>query len=120
MMQFHQSLKHKRRVFSSFAYASGSVILLMIAAPLCARTITLTAEDCDAMASISANAPRLSWAMSAGAGGIFNTQPMLYWDSKIAVLMRFPIQDIVPKGQRITKAELTMGPTYIAGTVNIQ
>jgi hypothetical protein len=114
------SLKRKRSVLPSFAYASGSVILLMIAAPLCARTITLTAEDCDAMASISANAPRLSWAMGPGSGGIFNSQPHLYWDPKIALLMRFPINDLIPKGQRITKAELTTGPNYISGTANIQ
>lgn len=91
--------------------------VLLLSTLALGRTITVTAEDCDQMACISANAPRLSWAMYQPAPGVFNAQPQFQWFSKQALLMRFPITDIVPKGQRITKAELTIHPTYMAGTV---
>lgn len=110
----------KRGMLFALACASSS-ILLMFASPSWARTITLTAEDADEMASISSAAPRLSWVMGpANNPTIFNTQPTLYWHSPIAILMRFPIKDQIPKGQRITKAELTIVPHYVAGTANIQ
>jgi hypothetical protein len=97
-----------------FAYASGSVFLLLATvAPLPARTITLTAEDCDQMAAISADAPRLSWAMTPSVNGVFNAQPEVRWNSKIGVLMRFPFNDLIPKGQRVTKAELTLTATFL-------
>lgn len=93
---------------------------LLLVASLPARTITLTAEDADEMASISAAAPRLSWVMNPPhPNGVFNTQPTLYWESRIALLMRFPIKDHVPKGQRVTKAEMTMSCSYIAGVPEI-
>ena len=97
----------------TLACASGSLMLLFLWTPdLPARTIEVTAEDCDQMAAISADAPRLSWAVAPTANGVFNTQPQVQWNSKIAVLMRFPFTDIIPKGQRVTKAELTLTPTY--------
>lgn len=80
-----------------------------------ARTITITAEDCNQMACISANLPRLSWAMIQHAPGVVNTQPQIHFGGKQALLMRFPITDIIPKGQRITKAEFTIAPTYMGG-----
>jgi hypothetical protein len=93
--------------------------LILILAPvfsLPARTIALTAEDCDEMAVISAQAPKLSWAVPAqGGGGQYNTQPTLLWNSNMAVLMRFPFADLIPKGQRVTKAEMTIAPNYTAG-----
>jgi hypothetical protein len=100
----------------TFAYASGSVILVLtLTTSLPARTIAVTAEDCDQIAAISAHAPRLSWVMLPPSNGVFNTQPQLQWYSKIAVLMRLPFNEIIPKGQRVTKAELTLTPTYLAG-----
>ena len=102
-------------ILRSFAYASGSVILLLTASSLSGRTITLTAEDCDEMACINANAPRLSWALINPGPGVFNTQPQFHWNSKLALLMRFPVKEIIPKGQRVTKAELTIVGSYIAG-----
>ncbi len=102
------------------ALASAAFFSLMTGS-LWARTITLTAEDADEMASISSAAPRLSWVMGpANNPTIFNTQPTLYWHSQIALLMRFPIKDQIPKGQRITKAELTIVPNYVAGNSNVQ
>jgi hypothetical protein len=90
-------------------------ILLLLTAPLPARTITLTAEDCDQMAAISSQAPRLSWAITQPGPGVFNTQPDLQWNSNIAVLLRFPFTEKIPTGQRITKADLTLNPSYLAG-----
>jgi hypothetical protein len=94
-------------------------ILLGIPFPLSARTITLTAEDCDQMAALSALAPRLSWAMHRANDGVYNSQNTLYWSTNIAVLMRFPFKDLIPRDQRITKAELTIAPSYIAGVPEV-
>ena len=69
-----------------------------------ARTITLTTNDCDQLAVISAKVPRLGWAcqlMSPGVYAVYN-QIQLYPD--MAVLLRFPL-DRIPRDQRITKAE---------------
>src|SRR4051812_47990109 len=111
--------------FWPFALRSSLFVLclcatcLIVALPVSARTIALTAEDADAMASISAAAPRLSWVMSPPINIVFNTQPTLYWESRISVLMRIPIADHIPKGQRVTKAELTIAPSYLAGSPEI-
>src|SRR5262249_55197897 len=92
-----------------------SVISLMVGlAPLEARTISLTTEDADEMASISALAPRLSWVMGP-ANPVQNTQPTLYWSHSIALLVRFPVKHLIPQGQRIRKAELMLHSTYVAG-----
>lgn len=97
-------------------FLGAAICLLMLSArSVSARTITITAEDCDQMAAINGLAPRLSWATTQPSQGIFSTQPHLMWNSKIALLMRFPITDIIPKNQRVTKAELTLSPTYLAG-----
>ena len=42
-----------------------------------------------------------------------------YWSTNITVLMRFPFKDLIPSGQRITRAELTIAPVYIAGVPEI-
>ncbi len=98
------------------AKAMFVILGLLAALPAFARTITITAEDCDQIACLSAEAPRLSWAMVHAGSGVFNGQPRLHWSGKMTLLMRFPITDIVPKGQRITKAELTIMPDYLAGS----
>ena len=100
--------------------APGALALLLLSdASLQARTITLTAEDCDEMAAISSLAPRLSWVMGPNYG-YYNPQPGLYWTSPIALLMRFPIKESIPKGQRITKAELTIASTYVSGAPEVE
>jgi hypothetical protein len=97
----------------------GSVaIVFLFTASLSARTITLTGEDGDRMAVISAAAPRLSWAMLQ-TNGVYNTQPLILWNSKMALLLRFPIAEKIPRGQRITHAELTMAATYLSGNPEI-
>ena len=71
-----------------------------------ARTITITADDCDQMAVISATAPRLSWSSSI-APGTYYTPTQLNFYANMAILIRYPL-DRIPKGQRITKAEWTV------------
>jgi hypothetical protein len=93
-------------------------LLLVSAVPLQARTITLTGEDCDRMAVISARAPRVSWAAQSYGPGVFYTYPQVQLFPEMAVLIRFPL-DKVPKGQRITKAELSVTSEYVAGTPNV-
>src|SRR5207302_1000969 len=110
-----ESATHAQGKWRAIARFVGMVaVLLGTAGLLPARTISLTAEDCDEMAAISSLAPRLSWVMW-HSEGIFQTQPIFYWQSKIALLMRFPIKDHIPKGQRITKAELAIHTNYVAG-----
>src|SRR5262249_22825761 len=64
--------------------------------------------------------PRLSWVMNVPNGtGVFKTHDTVYWYSPIAILMRFPVKDHIPKGQRVTKAELMIGPHYVSGTPEV-
>src|SRR5438046_1987058 len=102
-----------------FVFVTPMLALSLLAAPLPARTITLTTEDCDQMAAISALAPRLSWAMHRVSDGVYNSHYVLCWNTNVALLMRFPIADLVPKDQRITKAELIIAPYYCAGVPEI-
>jgi hypothetical protein len=81
----------------------AAVVFLTTALPLHAKTLVLTDADCDEMASISADAPRLGWA-----GGLFATAE---WSNHViditpknSFLIRYPI-DRIPAGHRITKAE---------------
>jgi len=88
------------------------VLLLVPAGRAGARTITLTAEDCDRMAGITAKSPRSSWAFTQYATGAYDTFLQLQLYQGMAVLMRFPLTEI-PKGQRITKAELIVTVTHV-------
>jgi hypothetical protein len=92
----------------------AGVLLLLIAAPVSARTITLTVEDCDQMAVLSAKAPRLGWAAYLAAATTYTSENSLQMFPDMALLMRFPLTAI-PKGQRITKAELIVPVDYVAG-----
>jgi hypothetical protein len=89
-------------------------LLLVFAGPLAARTITLTGEDCDQMAVLSAKAPRLGWAAQQVTTAAYNNEPSVQLFDDMAILLRFPL-DKIAKGQRITKAELTMSGEYVAG-----
>jgi hypothetical protein len=91
-----------------------AIVLLIAAAPLSARTIVLTDEDCDDMAVISEDTPNLSWAMYESSTSVWSNYVMQF-TSKRAVLIRYPL-DKIPKGQRITSAEWVVPLTYIAGT----
>jgi hypothetical protein len=71
-----------------------------------ARTIVITDADCEHIAAISADAPRLSWAGTVSAAADFGNY---YIDltPKQSFLIRYPL-DRIPPGQRITKAEWTV------------
>jgi hypothetical protein len=96
----------------------AAFVLLLGVAPLSARTIVLTDEDCDDMAVISEDAPNLSWAMYESSTSVYSTY-VVQLTSKRAVLVRYPL-DKIPKGQRITSAEWVVPVSYLAGTPHWQ
>src|SRR5687768_6543262 len=89
-------------------------LLALAALPAAARTITLTAEDSDRAAVLSDKAPRVSWASFRAAAGVFDTTHELQMYREHALLLRLPL-DKIPKGQRITKAELTVRASNVDG-----
>ena len=96
----------------------GLFAVLLSAAPLHARTITLTAEDCDQMAVISAKVPRLGWAAIQAGTNAYSSESSMQMFPEMALLMRFPLTAI-PKDHRITKAELIMPVDYVAGAPQV-
>jgi hypothetical protein len=93
--------------------AALAAVLLTVAA-LPARTIVVSDEECDRMAAISADAPRLSWATYLAGTGIYSTQYTIDLRKGKAFLIHYPI-DKIPKGQRITKAELVVPVHQVEG-----
>jgi hypothetical protein len=85
--------------------------LWLTAAPSAARTLVLTLDDCELMAVISSEAPRLSWAAYGYGDGTFST---VYIDlySMRTFLVRYPL-DKIPRGQRITNAEWVLPVNYM-------
>ncbi len=98
----------------------AGIALFNLQGKLEARTITLTADDCDQMAALTPIAPRLSWGLSQQTPGVFFGQPQLYFVNNLALLLRFPVADLIPKGQRITKAEFTITPNYVAANPTVR
>jgi hypothetical protein len=88
-------------------WLTAGVLGLFVAGPLAARTIDLLDEDCERVAAISSNVPRLSWAVSEWPRGVYTTNLGISLRPGNAVLICFPI-DQIPKGQRIRSAELTI------------
>jgi hypothetical protein len=83
-----------------------TALLLLFSAQLAfARTIVITDEDCERMAAIASEAPRLSWAAYESGPGTWTTQFWLDLRTSRSLLIAFPL-DKIPKGQRITNAEL--------------
>src|SRR5207247_1208202 len=76
----------------------GVVVVSLVPAAVQAKTIILTDEDCERMAAISADAPRMSWAGYEASAGVFTS---IYIDlySQRGFLIRYPL-DKIPKGQR--------------------
>ena len=116
---------HRARLFPVRAggRAAKALLALMVvvlsATAAHARTITLTGDDSDQMAIISAKVPRASWAAMLAAAKVYNTESQVHFYNDMAILIRFPLTAI-PKGQRITKAELTIASDYVAGKPEIQ
>jgi hypothetical protein len=88
-------------------------LTLVCTGALAARTITISADECDRMGVISATAPRIGWSNEIGTN-MYHTYAQLHLYSNMAILIRYPL-DRIPKGQRITKAEWTVPFTYTAG-----
>jgi hypothetical protein len=88
------------------------IALVVAAAFLCsprpchAKTIIITDEETDQLAAISGDAPRLSWAGMESVPGVWGIFYMELYPNR-AVLFRYPV-DKIPKGQRVTKAELVV------------
>jgi hypothetical protein len=85
-------------------WSLGVVFFLAFAAPAWARTIVLTDQDCEQMAAISADAPRMSWAATIYGTATEYSNHVIDLVPKQAFLIRYPLESI-PKGQRITRAE---------------
>jgi hypothetical protein len=85
--------------------------VLTCASPAAARTITLTGGDCEDVAILNADVPRMSYGVVID-NGVVRADHNLRLYSNTAVLLRYPIERI-PAGQRITKAELTIAVNYL-------
>jgi hypothetical protein len=91
---------------------------LFTATPALGRTIVITDEDCENIAMISPEAPRLSWAAFESSPGVFSTHAVQFIPNR-AFLIRYPL-DRIPKKQRITKAELVIPVNYLAGEPRLE
>lgn len=87
-----------------------SVAAALLPASLHAKTIVLTDEDCEQMAAIAAEAPRMSWAGYEASAGVFSGIFLDLYPTTRSFLIRYPI-DRIPKGQKITKAEWVIPAT---------
>lgn len=95
--------------FCRLVIAVGSTVLLLNGSAA-ARTIVLTDEDCEKMACISAESPKSGWAAMEAQTSTFTTAYLEFFPGR-NFLIRFPIERI-PKGQKITKAELQFVTNY--------
>ena len=95
--------------------------LLAFAQQAAARTIVLTDQDCEQMAAISADAPRMSWAATVYGTAVEYSNHVIDVTPKQAFLIRYPLESI-PRGQRITKAEWIVPYSQVspAGGVRMQ
>ncbi len=84
-----------------------------------ARTITLTGQDCDQVAFLNEAAPLESFAVQHLNKGVFGINHQVQLLHGMAILIRFPLQ-VIPKDQRILKAELTLHSQYNVAKARIQ
>jgi hypothetical protein len=89
---------------------TGIVIFLLAAGTAAARTLVLEGAAIDRAAMISEEAPRLSWAAHAVKPGYFDTSSLIV-NPRTSMLLRFSLAAI-PKGQRVTRAELVVPVSY--------
>lgn len=101
--------------FERLAVLAGcSCLCCVLTVPLQAGTLTLDAGQCDRMAVIDQNAPRLSWASSAIAGGEYSTTSLVLQPGR-GFLIHFDLSQI-PAGQRIASAELLVPVSGAGGS----
>ncbi len=99
-------MSHATRASRLLTTAAGLAVCLLtinLGATASAKTIILTDNDCEQIASISADAPRMSWAGTANNVADFGNNS-IDLSPKSSFLIRYPLEKI-PPGQRITKAE---------------
>lgn len=97
----------------------AAALLLAPASPAAARTIVISSEDCEQMAFIAAETPKLTWASYQVQPGVYTNQYHLTMARDRALLICFPL-DRLPKDQKITKAELVLPVTYLDGEGRLQ
>jgi len=90
-------------MISGVRFGTLIAALLAFTPTAAARTIVLTDLDCELMAAISADAPRMSWAGTLYGTAQFTNHEFIL-TGKQAFLICYPL-DRIPPGQRITKAE---------------
>jgi hypothetical protein len=115
-----RSTQRDRRACSQWAIGIRRSVMAMILVVLSltslasAKTIVLTDEQADRMACVIPEAPLASFGGYAVAEGYWN---MVYVDLRpgSAFLIRYPI-DAIPKGMKITNAELMVQVYYLYST----
>lgn len=85
-------------------FALAALVTITLADAAQARTIVLTEADCELMACIQADAPRMSWAGTANTTAEYGVNAIDLYTGKSAFLIRYPLEKI-PAGQKITRAE---------------
>lgn len=98
----------------NFVALLGLLTWLALAQPAEARTIVVTDEDCERIAAISPDAPKLGWATAELQPGVYSGKSVVQLRAGRAFLIAMPL-DKIPEGQRITKAELTIPVNYCEG-----
>lgn len=83
-----------------------AVAIVTCAGLLHARTVPLKPVDMDRVAIITEAGPRYSWATYESPSGIYHSAPV-FLTPTCGMLVHYPL-DKIPKGQRITYAELTV------------
>jgi hypothetical protein len=90
----------------AFFRSVGVLAAAGYAVPVHARTLDVLDEDCERIAVISAEAPKLGWAVSQWPHrNCYTTTLDIRLRTGNAVLICFPL-DQIPKGQRVRSAEL--------------
>lgn len=95
------------------------LLILGLTATAQGRTITLMAEDCNQLAYVTSQAPRVSWAGFHHLNGIWEVTPQVQLKPGMGLFVRYGLGKI-PPDQRILKAELTLHAQYVAGAPKIQ
>jgi hypothetical protein len=88
------------------------LLALVATTPAAARTITITDQDCERMAVLNSAAPEVGWTAHEVHPGVYTTKYHLYLKPETTFLLAFPL-DSIPKGQRITQAELVVPVHYV-------
>jgi hypothetical protein len=85
-------------------FALAAFIPLVLVGIAEARTIVLNESDCEMIAVIQADAPRMSWAGTANTTAEYGVNAIDLYPGKTAFLIKYPLEKI-PAGQKITRAE---------------